>query len=258
MTTATTRLRRLRPRVAGGARRVEGLHRRARRPLRARRRALEAAPRRRSRSRSAPGRSGTSRTRRPSTSRRSTRRPTRPCSRRPPRRSPTATRRAEVVLGGMFGTPLKGKPPAITAWTFLRDLYGIDGARDSLRRRRGAPVRRARRQDRVPGQPDARRDRRRRRRREHVDHRGRRLVGDGRQPARPRPRGPGRPAQRGVRLLPRQAPGLGHQGGHLVLVAGHPTDESQCDWCAGSGLFPADSLDPKPAWDAFVSFTGGS
>ena len=45
---------------------------------------------------------------------------------------------------------------------------------------------------------------------------------------------------------------------HLVLVAGHATDQSQCDWCAGSGLFPADSLDPKPAWDAFVSFTGGS
>jgi hypothetical protein len=31
-----------------------------------------------------------------------------------------------------------------------------------------------------------------------------------------------------------------------------------CDWCANAGLFPADSLDPKPAWAAFVSFTGGT
>jgi hypothetical protein len=31
-----------------------------------------------------------------------------------------------------------------------------------------------------------------------------------------------------------------------------------CDWCANSGLFPADALDPKPAWAAFISFTGGT
>jgi hypothetical protein len=37
-----------------------------------------------------------------------------------------------------------------------------------------------------------------------------------------------------------------------------PPDLSQCDWCAGSGLFEDGTLTPKPAWDAFVSFTGGS
>ncbi len=31
-----------------------------------------------------------------------------------------------------------------------------------------------------------------------------------------------------------------------------------CDWCANAGLFPVDSLDPKPAWAAFTSFTGGN
>jgi hypothetical protein len=31
-----------------------------------------------------------------------------------------------------------------------------------------------------------------------------------------------------------------------------------CVWCANAGLFPADSLDPKPAWAAFTSFTGGT
>jgi hypothetical protein len=30
-----------------------------------------------------------------------------------------------------------------------------------------------------------------------------------------------------------------------------------CTWCSLSGLFRAESLTPKPAWRAFVSFTGG-
>ena len=35
--------------------------------------------------------------------------------------------------------------------------------------------------------------------------------------------------------------------------------EAYCNWCARSGLFPVGSLDvPKPAWAAFVRFTGGS
>jgi hypothetical protein len=36
------------------------------------------------------------------------------------------------------------------------------------------------------------------------------------------------------------------------------TDPNQCDWCPGSGLFEEDSLTPKPAWEEFVSFTGGT
>ena len=39
---------------------------------------------------------------------------------------------AEIVLGGMFGTPFKGEPPALTAPDFLRQLYAIDGARDNF------------------------------------------------------------------------------------------------------------------------------
>jgi Glycosyl hydrolase catalytic core len=35
-------------------------------------------------------------------------------------------------------------------------------------------------------------------------------------------------------------------------------DPPVCDWCANSGLFPEASLDPKPAWAAFTSFTGGT
>lgn len=37
-----------------------------------------------------------------------------------------------------------------------------------------------------------------------------------------------------------------------------PEEAQPCDWCANAGLFPEDSLDPKPAWGAFTSFTGGT
>jgi hypothetical protein len=35
------------------------------------------------------------------------------------------------------------------------------------------------------------------------------------------------------------------------------TVEPLCRWCGGSGLFSATGMKPKPAWDAFLSFTGG-
>ena len=92
----------------------------------------------------------------------------------------------EVILGGMFATPLKGKPPAFVASDFLRRLYEIPGAEDELRRDRGAPVLRASEQRPPPGLRDARRGRARRRRRVDLDHRGRRLVSGRRQPSRPR------------------------------------------------------------------------
>jgi hypothetical protein len=37
----------------------------------------------------------------------------------------------------------------------------------------------------------------------------------------------------------------------------HDVENQICDWCPGSGLF-TESLEPKPAWEAFVGFTGGS
>jgi hypothetical protein len=36
---------------------------------------------------------------------------------------------AEVILGGMFGTPLGGQRPALSAWGFLRKLYDVKGAK---------------------------------------------------------------------------------------------------------------------------------
>lgn len=34
-------------------------------------------------------------------------------------------------------------------------------------------------------------------------------------------------------------------------------DSASCYFCPQSGLFPVDSLTPKPAWDVFTKFTGG-
>ena len=37
--------------------------------------------------------------------------------------------KAEVILGGMFGTPQQGRKPSIFAWNFLDKLYTIKGAK---------------------------------------------------------------------------------------------------------------------------------
>jgi len=39
---------------------------------------------------------------------------------------------AEIVMGGMFGTPLGGRKPGISAWDFLEKLYRIKGAKKSF------------------------------------------------------------------------------------------------------------------------------
>jgi hypothetical protein len=39
---------------------------------------------------------------------------------------------AEIVLGGMFGTPLGGRKPGIAAWDFLERLYRVKGARKTF------------------------------------------------------------------------------------------------------------------------------
>jgi polysaccharide biosynthesis protein PslG len=40
-----------------------------------------------------------------------------------------ADRGGEVIMGGMFGTPLGGRKPGIAAWNFLEKLYRVKGAK---------------------------------------------------------------------------------------------------------------------------------
>ena len=36
---------------------------------------------------------------------------------------------ADVLVGGMFGTPLHGRKPAIPSWDFLKKLYDVKGSK---------------------------------------------------------------------------------------------------------------------------------
>lgn len=169
---------------------------------------------------------------------------------------------AEVILGGMFGTPFKGKPPAISAPEFLRDLYALDGARDDFDAVAAHPY--AARAPKIEQQVRLLHD--------EIDRAGDDAAlwitevgassGDGsecRQPC-PLERGPEGQAQ-----LLREAFELFLAKRQAWKIEGvtwyawrDTSDPNQCDWCHGAGLFAEDSLEPKPAWQTFLSFSGGS
>ena len=121
-----------------------------------------------------------------------------------------------MVLGGMFGTPFKGEPPALSAPDFLRELYAIDGAREAFDDVAAHPY--APREEKIEQQVTLLHD-------EIAaadDDAGLWIteVGassdDGAEcralPARARPGGTGRAALGGVRVLPRPAPGVEDPG----------------------------------------------
>lgn len=165
---------------------------------------------------------------------------------------------AEVILGGMFGTPYGGKPPGQTAWSFLRELYEIDGDGSSF--------------DSIAAHPYAAHE-------EKIELQVRRLreVADdaGDQDAGLWITEVGASSDEGDNPLLR---GLDGQADQLreafdFFLAQQKawdirgvtwyswrdiSDPNQCDWCPGSGLFEEAELTPKPSWDAFVSYTGGS
>ena len=224
---------------------MEGLHRRRGRALRARRRALERAPRPRPRpdptwqiwnEQNSPS---------PSTSRLSTRVLRRRLLEAARGRSRRATARGRGRARRHVRHPAQGQAAGDQARpTFLRELYGIDGARDCFD---GvpSPVRRARGKIESSGQlACTTRSTRRRRRKPSGSPRSAPPPPRAPKPARPRPGGPGRPTSRGVRPSSSPAPGQGHRG--VTWYSWRDTDRpSQCDWCAGSGLFP-DLRSPEP------------
>jgi hypothetical protein len=164
----------------------------------------------------------------------------------------------EVVLGGMFGTPLRGKPPALKAWTFLHQLYAIDGARDSFDGVAVHPY--AAHLGKIESQ---------------VSHMHDEIVkadddatmwitevgassDEGKNALDRGPEGQAQQLREAFDFFLDKRQEWSIQAVTWYSWQDTPADASQCDWCAGSGLFPANSLDPKPAWEAFVSFTGGS
>jgi hypothetical protein len=166
---------------------------------------------------------------------------------------------AQVLIGGMFETPLGGEPPAYLASEFLHRLYEIEGPDGSFTGVASHPY--AAHLEKVElqvellydeilaaGDADATL---------WITELG--WASDGPEDA---------PLVRG---LEGQAESLTEAYTYFLdrreewnvqaiyWYSWHDTETQICDWCPGSGLFEAgEPLEPKPAWEAFTSFTGGS
>jgi len=161
---------------------------------------------------------------------------------------------AEVILGGMFGTP----PPGQSAWSFLRELYGIDDTRDYFDAVAAHPY--AAREAGIEPQVDKLHD--------VIVQAGDAGTGmwitevgsssdTGSNPLEQGPDGQADQLREAFQFFLDHRESLNIEG--VMWYSWRDTsDPSQCDWCPGSGLFEEAELKPKPAWAAFTSFTGGS
>jgi len=167
---------------------------------------------------------------------------------------------AEIVIGGLFGYPLKGRDGGMRATEYLRELYAIPDIEAAF--------------DGVAVHPYASRI-------SGVEGQMRRInqvitqAGDEKatlwvteigwaSDSSDQPLSRGRQGQ-ATRL--RQAFDLflsKRRAMRIEAVLWYawqdvPRRDAICKWCSRSGLFPLGSLEnPKPAWDAFTAFTGGA
>jgi hypothetical protein len=164
---------------------------------------------------------------------------------------------AEIVLGGMFGTP-RGKG-GIKAWKFLKRLYKTKGVKSAFD---GVAIH--------PYSPDVKgistqierfRQVLKQKRDKKADlwvtelgwgssPKGRLGVGTKKQ---------AKLLKKSFKLLQKRR-GKWNIGGVMWYTwRDLPAGESPCDWCRTAGLFPDSGFDnPKPAFKQFVRFTGGS
>jgi hypothetical protein len=163
---------------------------------------------------------------------------------------------AEVVLGGMFGTP-KGKG-GINAWPFLKRLYKTKGAKKAFD---GVAIH--------PYSPDVKGIAQQIKRIRKVlkqkkdkkadvwitelgwgsSPKGRLGVGTKRQ---------AKLLKKSFKLLQKRRRTWNIGGVMWYTWRDLAAGESPCDWCQTAGLFQGTGFDPKPAFNQFVRFTGGS
>ena len=165
---------------------------------------------------------------------------------------------AKIILGGMFGTPLGGRKPAISAWDFLEKLYRQKGAKRDFdgvaphpyasKLSRCWPNRPAARRWSPPSDRDAEL---------WITEIGWASGG----PPNPLNRGLAGQAdrlRRGVQVLHRKRRKLNVEALIWYSWRDNTADDVQlCEWCPESGLLKEDRS-PKPAFDAFTDFTGGT
>jgi hypothetical protein len=171
----------------------------------------------------------------------------------------SADRRAKIVLGGMFGTPLGGQKPAIAAWDFLARLYRQKGAKrdfDAV-----APHPYASKLNKVLAQVELIRDEMKAAGDERTDLWITEIGWASGGPPNPLNRGLAGQADRlreAFSYFVRKRRKL-----NLVNLTWYSwrdnsaTDAGLCEWCPRSGLLHEDRA-LKPAFDAFTRFTGGT
>jgi hypothetical protein len=165
---------------------------------------------------------------------------------------------AEVILGGMFGTPLGGRKPGIAAWDFLAKLYDVAGIKKEFDGVAIHPY--AAKLSKVSLQVDKMRESMKSGHDTKTDIWITELGWASSGPTNPLVRGSKGQADRlqeafDYFLSKRRA-------FHVQTVIWYSWQDTQrggspCEWCAGSGLL-TQSGTTKPAYDAFVGYTGGS
>jgi hypothetical protein len=165
----------------------------------------------------------------------------------------------DVVLGGMFGTPLGGRKPGIAAWKYLDALYRIKGAKQDFDG--VAPHPYAARMKKVRSQLDLFIESMRKGRDRNADLWITELGWASSGPSNPLVRGDAGQASRlkqAYRYFAKKRRALNIRSVVWYSWRDNPDPAAGlCEWCAGSGLVGAD-LAPKPALRAFTGFTGGS
>ena len=171
---------------------------------------------------------------------------------------------AEIVLGGMFGTPLQGRKPAIAAWDYLEKLYKVKGAKKSFDgiapHPYAAHFSKPGSDRTVLGQVELFRDEIK-----DAHDRGASLwftelgwASGG--PPNPLNRGEAGQAKRlkeAFKFFKRKRRAWNIETVDWYSWRDNSANVGLCAWCPHSGLF-SESLSPKPSWNAFTKFTGGS
>jgi hypothetical protein len=166
---------------------------------------------------------------------------------------------AEIVLGGMFGTPLGGADPAITAWDYIRQLYSHAGAREGFDgvalHPYAASLKKVRSQlalvlDEVRAAGD-------RNASLWITEIGWASGGEP-HPFNKGKRGQAKRLRQAFRFFTRKRRELDLRNVDWFSWRDAGPRPGICKWCPRSGLFRQHSLTPKPAWTAFTRFTGGS
>jgi hypothetical protein len=163
---------------------------------------------------------------------------------------------AQIVLGGMFQT--NGHNGAILASDFLRQLYDIDDVRDDFDAVAAHPY--AHQLDNLEGQVELLHDEIVRAHDDAsmwVTEVGASSA-DGDNPLEIGEQGQAELLRGAFQFLLSKRTAWNIDG--VIWYSWRDTDPAfaACAWCANSGLFPIESLTPKPAWGAFTSFTGGT